>query len=216
VRTEDLIVELVRSAEPVQPLPSPWVRMAQWTGGAALIAVLGVVVIHPRQDLSTVILQPAFVGLAAATAITALFAAVGAFALSVPGAGRPLHRVVPIVAGGVWALMLIDSLRVGGHSLQRTIALPVHLACIAEIVGLGLVPGWVIFKMLRRAAPLQRAWTGALATLAAVGLSATATQIICPINDPAHQLVGHFAPVAALVVVGAVVGRRSLEWLRGA
>jgi hypothetical protein len=49
--------------------------------------------------------------------------------------------------------------------------------------------------------------------LAAVALGAAATQFICPLDDPAHQLVGHVLPVAFLAVFGAIAGRRSLNWL---
>jgi hypothetical protein len=68
--------------------------------------------------------------------------------------------------------------------------------------------------MLRRAAPLRLGWVAALATLAAVALAAAATQFICPIDDPAHQLVGHVLPVVVLAIGGAIGGRRSLDWLR--
>ena len=84
--------------------------------------------------------------------------------------------------------------------MRRVLALPFHVACLIEIAGLSLVPGWALFAMLRRAAPLRRAWSGALATLAAVALGAAATQFLCPIDDPAHQLVGHLLPVAILSV----------------
>ena len=58
-----------------------------------------------------------------------------------------------------------------------------------------------------------QAWSAALATLASVALGAAATQFLCPIDDPAHQLVGHVLPVAFLSVWGAIVGGRSLNWL---
>ena len=97
--------------------------------------------------------------------------------------------------------------------MRRPLALPFHWACLIEIVGLSVVPAWVLFAMLRRAAPLRRTWSAALATLAAVALSAVATQVICPIDDAAHQIVGHFLPVALLTVVGTVAGPRWLNWL---
>jgi hypothetical protein len=78
---------------------------------------------------------------------------------------------------------------------------------------LSIVPGWALFAMLCRAAPLRRAWSAALATLAAVALAAVATQVICPVDDPAHQVVGHVLPVAFLSVSGAIVGRRWLNSL---
>ena len=109
-----------------------------------------------------------------ATLGTALLSAAGAFVLSVPGAERsPLQRVVPLVAGGVWALALVVLLTTGGDPVRRVLALPFHWACLIEIAGLSIVPGWALFAMLRRAAPLRRAWSAALATLAAVALGAS-------------------------------------------
>jgi Negative regulator of sigma F len=99
-----------------------------------------------------------------------------------------------------------------GDPGRRVLALPFHLLCLIEIAGLGVVPGWLLFTMLRRAAPLRRVWNAALATLASVALGAAATQFLCPIDDPAHQLVGHLLPVACLSVWGAIAGRRWLNW----
>ena len=214
MRTDELIVQLARAAGPVRPLPGPSVRLARWTAAAVPMTALGVIVIGPRVDVLTAIYQPTFVGLAVATLGTALLSAAGAFVLSVPGAERsPLQRVVPLVAGGVWALVLVVLLTTGGDPVRRVLALPFHWACLIEIAGLSIVPGWALFAMLRRAAPLRRAWSAALATLAAVALAAVATQFICPVDDPAHQLVGHVLPVAFLSVWGAIVGRRWLNWL---
>lgn len=212
MRTDDLIVHLARSAEPVRPLPGPLLRMAQWTAGAAVVAALGVLVIHPRADIGTALHQPAYVWVALLTAATGLLSAAAAFVLSVPGAERsPVQRALPILAASAWAIILGLLLAAGEHPVQRVLALPVHLACIAEIAGLGAVPAWVLFRMLKRAAPLSPVWSALLATLAAVGVSALATQLICPIDDPAHQLVSHFLPAALLVSFGAVSGRRWLD-----
>jgi len=215
VRTDELIVQLARAAGPVRPLPGPSVRLARWTAAAAAMTALGVIVIGPRADVLTAIYQPTFVALAVATLGTALLSAAGAFVLSVPGIERsPLQRAVPLLAGGVWALVLVVLLTTGGDPVQRILALPFHWACVIEIVGLSIVPSWVLFVMLRRAAPLRRAWSAAFATLAAVALAAVATQVICPLDDPAHQLVGHLLPVALLSLSGTIVGRRWLNWLR--
>jgi hypothetical protein len=212
VRIEELIVQLARAAGPVRPLPAPSVRLARWTATAVPIAALGVFVISPRADVWTAVDQPTFAGLAVATIVTALLSAAGAFVLSVPGAERsPLQRVMPLVAGGVWALVLVVLLSKGGDPVRRVLALPFHWACLIEVAGLAVVPGWALFVMLRRAAPLRRAWSAALATLAALALGAAATQFICPIDDPAHQLVGHVVPVAVLAVLGAIAGRRLLD-----
>jgi hypothetical protein len=214
VRTDELIVQLAREAGPVQPLAPPSVRLARWTAAAVPMSALGVIAFGPRGDVLTAIHQPVFVGLAVASLVTALLSAAGAFVLSVPGAERsPLQRVMPLVAGSLWALVLVVLLITGGDPVRRVLDFPLHPACVIEIAAVGVVPGWALFAMLRRAAPLRRAWSAGLATLAAVALGAVATQFICPLDDPAHQLVGHVLPVAFLAVFGAIAGRRSLNWL---
>lgn len=212
--TDELIVQLSRAAGPVTPLPRPSVRLAGWTAAALPVPVLGILVIGPRADIVTAIYEPMFVAIALATLGTALLSAAGAFVLSVPGVERsPLQRAAPLAAGAVWALVLVVLLTAGGDPVRRLLALPFHWACLIEIAGLSIVPGWALFVMLRRAAPLRLTWSAALASLAAVALAALATQIICPIDDPAHQLVGHALPVALLSVWGTILGRRWLNWL---
>jgi hypothetical protein len=214
VRTDDLIVELARAARPIRPLPPPSVRLAQWTAALVPLTALCVIVIGPRRDVWHAIHQLTFIGTAAATLVTALLAAAAAFVLSVPGAERsPAQRVMPLAAGCLWALMLAVGLTASGDPVRRLLALPFHWLCLIEIAGLGLVPGSALFAMLRRAAPLRRTWSAALATLAAVAFGAAATQFLCPIDDPAHLLVGHVLPVAFLAIGGAIAGRRALDWL---
>lgn len=215
MRTDELIVELARAAGPVRPLPRPFVRLMRWTLAMVPLTAVAAIAIGLRADVASVLTQPAFLGIAVATLGTALLSAASALILSVPGAERSaLQRVIPLVSGGLWVLALIVLLTTGGEAVRRLLLFPFHWACLIEIAALGVVPGWVLFAMVRRAAPLRRAWSGALAMLAAVGLSAAATQFICPLDDPAHQLVGHVLPVAVLSVLGAFVGHRYLNWLR--
>ena len=212
MRTDELIVELARAAGPVRPLPSPSVRLVRWTAAMVPLTGLAAMVIGPRADVLTVLTQPGFLGIAVATLGTALLSTASALILSVPGAERSaLQRVMPLVSGGLWVLALAVLLTTGGEAIERLLRFPFHWACFIEIAALSVVPGWVLFAMVRRAAPLRRAWSGALATLAAVGMSAAATQFICPLDDPAHQLVGRVLPVAVLSVLGGVCGTSILE-----
>jgi hypothetical protein len=215
MRTDELIVELARSAVPVRRLPSPSIRLARWTAATAPLMALAVIVIGPRADVIAAMSDPAFSGIAGVTIITALLSAASALILGIPGAERSAwQRALPLVAGSLWALALVRLLAAEGEAVHRLRQWPFHWLCLIEIVGLSLIPAWALLTMLRRAAPLQRAWAGALATLAAVALGAAATQFLCPLDDPAHQLVGHVLPVAVLVMFGALVGRPYLNWMR--
>jgi hypothetical protein len=41
--------------------------------------------------------------------------------------------------------------------------------------------------------------------------AAYASLLVCPLDDPAHQLVGHVVPAALMTACGASAGRRSLD-----
>ena len=216
MRTDELIVSLARSARPVEPIARPSIRLARWTAATALLMALAVIVIGPRTSVLFARAQPVFLGLAVVTVCTALLSAASALVLAIPGAERsPWQRVVPLIAASAWILALVYLLSIEGAVMRRLLQWPVHVACLLEIAGLGFLPGWALFAMLRRAAPLERAWSGALAALAALSISAAATQFICPIDDPAHQLVGHVLPVVVLSTLGAIAGRRYLNWMAG-
>ena len=73
---------------------------------------------------------------------TSIASAASALVLSVPGAERSqAQRGVPLIAFGVWVMMLIAMLAAGGTPLARLLTLPVHAACMIEIAGFALIPG---------------------------------------------------------------------------
>jgi hypothetical protein len=76
--------------------------------------------------------------------------------------------------------------------------------CWLAVLLFGLPPFAVAVALARRAAPLERAWTGALAGLAAGALGALAMEFAC-MRDPAHALVAHLTPAAALAAAGAAL-----------
>jgi hypothetical protein len=210
VRTEELVIRLAASVEPVRPLAPPVRRFGLWTVAAVAVTVLGVAVIGARPDFLTMTREASFVMIAAVTVATALLSAAAAFVLSVPGAERtPLQRWIPLAAMGAWSALLVLSILSGGR-VGRTDPRVVHVACLVQIAALATIPAWMLFAMLRRAAPLERRWSGGLATLAAAALAAAGTQVICPIDDPLHLLVGHALPVAVLAAAGALLGGRAV------
>jgi len=212
VRTDDLIVELARTASPVTPLAPPFVRFVRWAAVMFVVAAVGVFVLGPRPDIADALGQPAYIARLLATLLTALLAAIAAFVLSVPGAERTkAQRIVPFVAVCAWAALLGTLLIAGGDPVARVIAFPVNWPCPYKILGFSLVPGFALFALLRRAAPLEPMWSASLAALAATAFGAVATQLICPVDDPAHQIVGHVLPVIVLAMAGTAIGFRALD-----
>ena len=213
MRTDQLIVLLASQAAAVRPLPRPSVRLLQWIAVSLPATAVGVVLVQPRSDLVAMLYDPGFAWRAVATLATALLAAAIALVLSVPGRERfPFGRVLPFIAAGLWVLVLARLLVEGGNSMARLGALPVHLGCILQMTALSAVPTATLFAMLRRAAPMHPGWNAVLAALAGVALAALGTQALCPLDDPAHQLVGHVVPVLVLTGIGGVALRHRLNW----
>jgi hypothetical protein len=211
VRTDDLIVELARNATPIAPLPSPSIRLGRWAAVMFVVAATGVWLLGPRADVGQALRRTAYDVRLVMTLLTALLAAAAALVLSVPGAERSrVQRILPFVAIGAWAAFLAALLVAGGSPVGRVLAFPVNWPCSYKIFGFCLIPGVALVSLVRRAAPLEPLWNALLATLAATSLAATATQFICPVDDPAHQLVGHVLPVMVLAAIATAVSYRFL------
>ena len=211
MKTEDLIVNLARSAG-WMPLPPIRVRVARWLAGSLALCALTVLLVGARADLRNALRDPAFILFAAATLAAGLVAAAAGMTLSVPGAEvTPVRRLLAVVLAAGWALAWMMALLSGGDAGLRLAAFPNHWACVAEITGMSVLSGLVFFVMLRHGAPVRPTWCAALATLASATLAATATQIICPIDDPAHHLTSHVLPVSLLTAAGTLAGTRVLK-----
>lgn len=209
MRTEELIAQLAGLAEPVRPLPPPWLRAIAWSGAAILSAAAGVAIFGVRSDIAIVIRQPEFVWLAVVVLATAAFAVTAALVLAVPGAERsPILRGSTLLLAGLWAVMLVDAIVRTGHGFA---AVADWYVCFVRVTGMALVPAVLLFGMLRRAAPLRIAWTSGLATMSATAVGAVAIQFICPLSDPGHALLGHFGPLIVFGSVGAAAARRLLK-----
>jgi hypothetical protein len=215
VKTDELIVQLARQATPVTPLASPAVRFGRWAAAMIVLAGAGVSALGPRQDLFDALRQPVYAARLVTTLVTAVLAAAAAFVLSVPGAERSrVQRVLPWVTLGGWAALLAALLLGGGDPVARVLAFPVNWPCSYKILGFSLISGTALFVALRRGASVEPLWTASLAGLAATAFGAVATQFVCPVDDPAHQLVGHVLPVIVLAAIGTAVGVRSLDRFR--
>lgn len=212
MRTEDLIVSLAQSAAPVRVLRPVPVRLVQWLGPALAIAAIVALAVGPRADLSAAFGRPRYLLLVAAVFGTAVLSATAAFILSVPGSERsPAQRLAPLTIGALWAALLVVWLREGAHAWQRVAALPIHVLCVLVIAALAGVLGTILTRMLARGASLHPGWTSTLAWCAAAAVGALVAHVTCPIDDPAHHLVGHFAPFALVACAGAFLTQRSLH-----
>jgi hypothetical protein len=212
VRTDDLIVQLAARATPTTPLRPPMVRLLWWTIWAVAIAGLAVVAMGPRRDVAAALGSSAYALSLGLLAITMIGAAAAALASSVPGADRSwIVRALPIAASIAWPVLWMAAMAGAFGATSRASARgPFHWACAIEIFAIAAISGAVLLVMVRRAMPLRPAWTSAVVGLAAIGGAAAATQIICPLSQPVHQLVGHVLPAVVVGVAFVAVGWRTL------
>lgn len=196
MRIEDLIADLASRATPVTPLAPPPVRLLGWTAVAAACAALGVAVFGVRPGIGDLIGEPAFAATAALAALTAILAALTSLVLAIPGAERtPAGRVSTFTLLAAWGLVVAAAVVRAGQGLSGASDWPI---CFVRVIAIGVIPAWMLFGMLRRAAPLRRGYTSGLAAIGAMAIAAGAIQFICPVGEASHAFLGHFGPVVAV------------------
>ena len=208
----ELIDSLVRDVTPVRPLAPPAVRVARWAMLSALCLAAGVALAHVRRDFGDALWTASFLVQASLLIGTALLAATATLVAGVPGAEpRLTTHWLPLGAVAAWAGWLVAAIvaQPGPSRVWWPTPAP-H--CAMDITVLGLVPGLLLWSLVRRSAPLRPAWAGLLAMLTASAVGALGTQLLCPNNDGAHLLVWHVGPVMGLTVAGIQLGRRFLRW----
>ncbi len=206
MRTDDLIQTLAADARPVTPLRSPALRTLAWAIVAAGCIGAGVWIFGTRADLAEVSRGAGFLWISALAAITAGLSAHRSLLLSIPGAERAaILRLIPAGIVLAWTTTLAWAATVDGQSGAID---PHWPACVSRIAGIAAIPALMLIALIRRAAPLTRTWTGALALAGATAAGALAIQAICPLDDAAHALRGHLSPVLAATATGALAARR--------
>jgi len=209
MNTDDLISELTSRVEPVRVLPPPATRFLRWSALAVVSAVAAVAVFGMRPHLPDVLREPDFIATALLAFGTAALAGAAALVLVIPGAERsPVLRAATATLAIVWTIVAIAAVIRTGHGLSGAADWPI---CFVRVMAIAAVPGFVLFRMVRAAAPLRLSWTSALATTAPLATGALAIQFVCPIDNPAHALLGHVGPVLVIGLVGVLMARRLLR-----
>jgi hypothetical protein len=210
VRTEDLIVSLAADARPVQLIESLGWRFGIWLASATVPAVVALGLIGTRADLAAAFSNAAWTGEFGLILLVGVCAGVGAHVSGVPGAaGTRAARAGALVTMAAWALAMTTRLIAGAAAPAAALLTePAHPACALRIAAIALVPGAMAWWQLRRAEALQPGWSAALAATASLAAGAAAAQLMCPLDQAAHMLTWHLAPVVVLVgITGVIAGR---------
>ena len=214
--TNDLVSKLVDDLKPVKQLPSAKCCSIYWSGMAAFLVAVAVIVLGGvRPDFLDVIRRPVFLFENTAMLVAGLLAASVAFQLRVPQAviTRPIKGLLA-TASAIWVFEVIRCyINAGdlGTEARLDFAHYIH-DCLIDLTLIMVIPAAFMFFMLKKGATTQALWAGYAALLATASFAALGMRYLCPVDDPAHLLIWHFLPVLAYAMIGPIVGRYLLRW----
>jgi hypothetical protein len=177
-----------------------------WLAASLLFVALATLAAGPLRPgaLRQLVSEPGFtldvlLGLVAST-----LAIWGLSRLRIPGVVSGLRGAGPaLTLLAAWgALQLLELI---AHQAPAP-TLGARALCWLQVLLFSVPPLAAGLFVARRAAPLEREWTGLLAGLAAGALPALAMQLAC-MDEPLHALVAHLAPVLLVAGIGAAFGR---------
>jgi hypothetical protein len=109
------------------------------------------------------------------------------------------------------ALTLLEPVHEGSTVAAAVTISPWGARCaiISAIVGIGVMISFT--AALRHAVPVASRLRGAALGAAAGVWAGLAVFAFCPSGDRVHMMIGHFLPVLALMLVGALITPRQLR-----
>ncbi len=209
-RHEALIDVLGAELTPVRRLPPPWLRTLGWLSMVAVIAVVmfmhfGASTMVHRWNAAPDLGWAAFGG-----AITAITAALAAFALAVPG--RSIRWAwVPVPSALLWiGASGMGCLRAHIPGMP---VLDLHGAndCFIFIISFSIPLSGLLIWLLRRACPLHPVLTAVIVGLASASASASLLEICHNFDAAATDLLMHAVAVAIVVALNAIMGGKLLS-----
>jgi hypothetical protein len=207
---DSLIRGLAGDLHPVKRLASPLRRALVWLAVVA-VAAIGLALLSNLEAVAARLTAAPDMWLAVTgSVLTAIFAAVAAFELSVPDRS-PRWALLPVPPLLLWiGASGLGCLRVwiiaGTHAALMSEARD----CLIFILGTSIPLGLVLFLMLRRAFPLHRDLAAATAGLALAAAAASLLNFFHPFDAAATDLAVHAVAVVLVIMASRLVGRLAL------
>jgi len=213
MKTDDLVAMLSTNVEPVgRGLVVRTIAIAV-AAGAALALAFVLVGLGVRADL-TATRATAFLLLKVAFALAVIGMAMRYLTkLARPGAERGMSPLAIAMPFAAIALLGAISLGIAPSShWDRMVLGEEWLECLLSIPIIAIVPFAITIFALRRAAPTNLVRTGAVAGLAAGGISAMAYTLHCTDDSLPFVAVWYGGTIVLCTLAGAALGPRLLRW----
>jgi hypothetical protein len=208
--TEELIATLAGRLRPVRRLRPPLWRALGWILFATAVIAILVLIRGPRADMANALGDPAYWVQLAGAWLTGAAATLAAFNVSLPDRSR-LWLLLPAPVLLLW----LTGFAYG--CLGDWIAIPAgapvmaeSLHCLETIVMASLPLSLMLWLMLRRQRPVQSSSAPWIGGLAIAGFADTAHLLIHVVQASLLVLLVNLIPVALIVLLSGVAGRRRL------
>lgn len=207
--TDELIRSLAQSARPSGRLRPPFWRSLLWLGAAAAFLALFAANHGLRPDLAQKMDEPLFFMQVAATALTAVMAAVAAFHLSLPDRSD-WWMAAPLPPLLLWSATVSYGC-LAHWSVLGPDRLTPHLTdeCLPLVTSFSIPLLAAMMILLRHAATIRPGATLAMGTLAVAAAVAGTMTLLHDFDTSILALAWNFAMTGGLVLL-AVLSRRGL------
>jgi hypothetical protein len=210
MKTDILIHNLALECRPVRPIGHPLKRFLIWIISSVVLLAAGIIILSPPHDVLSSVPTATFMVPAVAMLAISLICALSAFMISIPDQRARKFNLFSITVLIAWFaltayLFAMSDLADSSHGL----------ICILRIIGLSILPGALLFYMLKRAAPMNTRMVGLIAAFGALALGGIGVQFVCPNLAVTHLIAWHFMPVGVLALLGSVIGNRIFRWTTG-
>lgn len=213
---ENLIKKLAKEGElPVQTLSPAW-QVTKWLlftvlffGGLTAFAGF-------RPDIKEKVSEIPFLIELGLAIFTTVFAGVAAVWLSLPDIRQQAWvRWLPFVPLSLLVAFLGSGIEPGMSEMAHAFSEECQMGkydCAVHLVLLALIPGIILFFIMRRAAPVHYFWAGGMAVLAVTGSGYILMRLLEENDSFFHLFLWHFLPMVCCSIVGIFIGKWALRW----
>lgn len=212
-KIEQTIEKIIADAESVRHPLRPLLCFILWFLGTTTATSLIAFFSSLRPDLDTQIHQPLFIAEITALSLLIITTTVSAIYLSYPDLRqRPWVIYIPALPFLIYALLMLYR----GMNPEMTYVLPEDLHnginCSLCITLYSLLPGCLMFYLLRRNATACPRFLGALSLLLAGSIGLFALKFLEGNDSVLHMIKWHLTPVVIIGVLGIFLGKKFLSW----
>jgi hypothetical protein len=136
-----------------------------------------------------------------------------AYSSSIPGRAKPTYTRLAYVFS--FLLMVSYLIQSTPEAFAVQVANEAHLLqgpCGVFIALTGLASGAWMLSRVKRAAPVDLAFTATWTATSVGAMAAMFMHLVCSHENPAHLLIWHVFPLVLLILIASAISQRVLRW----